>query len=88
MTCAVLRNALKAFGRRARSGIRVLTFVASACAVASVANADYFSYREDHQCAHTPDAEAAIEACTRLYESGSLGTRNRAIALGLSLIHI
>ena len=84
MACAVLRKALEAFGRfrRARSGARVLTVAASAWAVASVANADHFSYRDDHQCAETPDAEAAIEACTRLYENSSLGPRNRAIALG------
>ena len=84
MTCAALRKALEAFARirRARSGARVLTVAASAWAVASVANADHFSYRDDHQCAHTPNADAAIEACTRLYESGSLGPRNRAIALG------
>jgi tetratricopeptide (TPR) repeat protein len=83
MTCAALRIALEAFARfRARSGIRVLTVAASAWAVALAANADHFSYRDDHQCAHTPDAEAAIEACTRLYENGSLGPRNRAIALG------
>ena len=83
MTCAALSKALEAFARfRARSGIRVLTVAASAWAVASAANADYFSYRDDRQCAGTPNAEAAIEACTRLYESGSLGPRNRAIALG------
>src|SRR5690349_19028037 len=82
MTCAALRQALEAFGRfGARSGARVLTVAASVWAVTSVANADHFSYRDDHQCAHAPDAEAAIEACTRLYENGSLGPRNRAIAL-------
>ena len=68
--------------RRTRTAAWVLTVAASAWAVASVANADHFSYRDDHQCADTPDAEAAIEACTRLYENGSLGPRNRAIALG------
>jgi len=37
---------------------------------------------EDKQCADTAKAEAAIEACTRLYENRGLGLRNRAIALG------
>ena len=68
--------------RRARSGARVLTVAASAWAVASAANADHFSYRDDSQCADTPNAETAIAACTRLYESGTLGPSNRAIALG------
>ena len=40
------------------------------------------SYRDDSQCADTPNAETAIAACTRLYESGTLGPSNRAIALG------
>ena len=84
MTCAALRKALEAFGRsrRARSGARVLTVAALAWAVASAANADRFSYRDDRECAQTPNADAAIAACTRLYENGSLGPRNRAIALG------
>ena len=51
-------------------------------AIATVANADHFSYRDDSQCADTPNAETAIAACTRLYESGTLGPSNRAIALG------
>jgi tetratricopeptide (TPR) repeat protein len=82
MACTVLRH--EAFGRfrRARTAIRVLTVAALAWPVASVAHADHFSYRDDRQCAHAPEAEAAIEACTRLYETGSLGPRNRAIALG------
>lgn len=37
---------------------------------------------DDAQCADTPNAEAAIAACTRLYENEGLGSRNRAIALG------
>jgi tetratricopeptide (TPR) repeat protein len=51
-------------------------------AIATVANADHFSYRDDRECADTPKAETAIAACTRLYESGTLGPSNRAIALG------
>ena len=38
--------------------------------------------RDDKACADTTDAEAAIKACTRLYENRGLGKRNRAIALG------
>jgi tetratricopeptide (TPR) repeat protein len=38
--------------------------------------------RDDKTCADTTDAEAAIKACTRLYENRGLGKRNRAIALG------
>jgi tetratricopeptide (TPR) repeat protein len=68
--------------RRARSAVRFLAVAASAWVVASAANADRFSYRDDRECAHTPNAEAAIAACTRLYESGTLGPLNRAIALG------
>ena len=68
--------------RRARSAVRLLAVAASAWVVASAANADRFSYRDDRECAHTPNAEAAIAACTRLYESGTLGPLNRAIALG------
>ena len=34
------------------------------------------------QCADSPKAEAAIAACTRLYEDGGLDNRNKAIALG------
>ncbi len=37
---------------------------------------------EDAQCADTANAEAAIAACTRLYDNRGLGLRNRAIALG------
>ena len=37
---------------------------------------------EDKQCADTANAEAAIAACTRLYDNRGLGSRNRAIALG------
>jgi tetratricopeptide (TPR) repeat protein len=34
------------------------------------------------QCADSPKAEAAVAACTRLYEDGGLDNRNKAIALG------
>ncbi len=37
---------------------------------------------EDQRCADTANAEAAIAACTRLYDNRGLGLRNRAIALG------
>jgi len=37
---------------------------------------------EDKECADTANAEAAIAACTRLYENRGLGRSNRAIALG------
>jgi tetratricopeptide (TPR) repeat protein len=37
---------------------------------------------EDKDCADTANAEAAIAACTRLYDNRGLGLRNRAIALG------
>ena len=37
---------------------------------------------EDKECADTANAEAAIAACTRLYENRGLGRNNRAIALG------
>lgn len=40
------------------------------------------SASDDSLCADTPKAEAAIAACTRLYENERLGSRNRAIALG------
>ncbi len=33
-------------------------------------------------CAESPKAEAAVAACTRLYEDGGLDARNKAIALG------
>ena len=84
MQCAAQRGALIPFARfrRARSAVRLLAVAASAWVVASAANADRFSYRDDRECAHTPNADAAIAACTRLYESGTLGPRNRAIALG------
>jgi tetratricopeptide (TPR) repeat protein len=59
-----------------------LTVAALALAIAPAANADTFSYRDDRQCADTPNAETAIAACTRLYESAALGPSNRAIALG------
>jgi tetratricopeptide (TPR) repeat protein len=36
----------------------------------------------DKECADTANAEAAISACTRLYDNRGLGRRNRAIALG------
>jgi tetratricopeptide (TPR) repeat protein len=68
--------------RRARTAAWALTVAGAAWAVVSTANADRFSYRDDRQCADTPNAEAAIAACTRLYESGTLGQANRAIALG------
>ncbi len=61
----------------------VLVIAASVWTViASPANADRFSYRDDSQCADTPNAETAIAACTRLYDNGTLGLLNRAIALG------
>ena len=84
MQCAAQRGALIPFARfrRARSAVRLLAVAASAWVVASAANADRFSYRDDRECAHTPNAEAAIATCTRLYESGTLGPLNRAIALG------
>jgi tetratricopeptide (TPR) repeat protein len=66
----------------ARSGVGVLVIAASAWAAIAVANADRFSQRDDSQCADTPNAETAIAACTQLYESGTLGPLNRAIALG------
>jgi tetratricopeptide (TPR) repeat protein len=66
----------------AACAVRLLAVAASAWVVASAANADHFSNRDDRECAHTPNADAAIAACTRLYESGTLGPRNRAIALG------
>ena len=50
-----------------------LGIAATWAAIATVANADRFSYRDDSQCADTPNAETAIAACTRLYESGTLG---------------
>ena len=59
-----------------------LGIAATWAAIATVANADRFSYRDDSQCADTPNAATAIAACTRLYESGTLGPPNRAIALG------
>ena len=65
----------------ARSGVRVLVIAASAWAAIAVANADRFSLRDDSQCADTPNAETAVAACTRLYENGTLGPLNRAIAL-------
>jgi tetratricopeptide (TPR) repeat protein len=34
------------------------------------------------QCADSPKAEAAVAACTRLYEDGGLDAHNKAIALG------
>jgi tetratricopeptide (TPR) repeat protein len=34
------------------------------------------------QCADSPKAEAAVAACTRLYEDGGLDGRNKAVALG------
>jgi tetratricopeptide (TPR) repeat protein len=37
---------------------------------------------EDKECADTANTEAAIAACTRLYENRGLGKSNRAIALG------
>jgi tetratricopeptide (TPR) repeat protein len=37
---------------------------------------------EDKECADTANAEAAIAACTRLFENRGLGRNNRAIALG------
>jgi tetratricopeptide (TPR) repeat protein len=37
---------------------------------------------EDKECADTANPEAAIAACTRLYEDRGLGRSNRAIALG------
>ena len=33
-------------------------------------------------CANSPKAEAAVAACTRLFEDGGLDARNKAIALG------
>jgi tetratricopeptide (TPR) repeat protein len=68
---------------RASSAAGVLIIAASAwAAIAPAASVDRFSYRDDSQCADTPKAETAIAACTRLYENGTLGPRNRAIALG------
>jgi tetratricopeptide (TPR) repeat protein len=37
---------------------------------------------DDATCANTPEPEAAVAACTRLYDNDGLGRRNRAIALG------
>ena len=84
MQCTAECGTLTPFARfrRARSAVRLLAVAASAWVVASAANADRFNYRDDRECAHTPNADAAIAACTRLYESGTLGPRNRAIALG------
>ena len=84
MACAALRKALARFNRpgRAGSAVRISAVAAMAWAVASDASADRFSYRDDRECADTPNAEMAIAACTRLYESAALGPSNRAIALG------
>lgn len=40
------------------------------------------SQSEITACADSPKAEAAIAACTRLYEDGGLDARNKAVALG------
>src|ERR1043165_9648956 len=84
MACAAVRKAPRRFDRprRASSAANALTVEALALAIAPAANADTFSYRDDRQCADTPNAETAIAACTRLYESAALGPSNRAIALG------
>ncbi len=54
-----------------------------ACAVIGNAQARGRVSQDDiAQCADSPKAEAAVAACTRLYEDGGLDARNKAIALG------
>jgi len=53
-----------------------------ACAVSHGASARRVSQDDIASCADSPKAEAAIAACTRLYEDGGLDARNKAIALG------
>ena len=57
----------------------VLVLVAGSAAVSPASSQ---VGRDDKICADTTNAEAAIKACTRLYENQGLGKRNRAIALG------
>jgi tetratricopeptide (TPR) repeat protein len=53
-----------------------------ACAVSHEASARRVSQDDIASCADSPKAEAAVAACTRLYEDGGLDARNKAIALG------
>jgi tetratricopeptide (TPR) repeat protein len=53
-----------------------------ACAVFHAASARRASQDDIASCADSPKAEAAVAACTRLYEDGGLDARNKAIALG------
>lgn len=61
-------------------GAAVLLAV-SACAT-EVSARGRVSQDDITQCADSPKAEAAVAACTRLYEDGGLDARNKAIALG------
>lgn len=55
----------------------------AACAVSSEAWARGRVSQDDiAQCADLPKAEAAIAACTRLFEDGGLDAHNKAVALG------
>lgn len=57
--------------------------ILAACAFSSEAWArGRVSQGDITQCADSPKAEAAVAACTRLYEDGGLDARNKAIALG------
>jgi len=55
----------------------------AACAVSQEVGARARVGQDDiASCADSPKAEAAVAACTRLYEDGGLDARNKAIALG------
>jgi tetratricopeptide (TPR) repeat protein len=56
--------------------------VLAACMVSPGASARRVSQDDIASCADSPKAEAAVAACTRLYEDGGLDARNKAIALG------
>lgn len=70
-----------------RSAASRATFAAVAvlimCALSSGASARSRVSQDDiASCADSPKAEAAVAACTRLFEDGGLDARNQAVALG------
>jgi tetratricopeptide (TPR) repeat protein len=56
--------------------------VVIACVISHGADARRVGQDDIASCADSPKAEAAVAACTRLYEDGGLDARNKAIALG------
>ena len=77
----IARDVAHRGAKTATLAVAVLMLAAPGVLTASWARARV-SQADIAQCADSPKAEAAVAACTRLYEDGGLDPRNKAIALG------